>query len=165
MIWDATTGCGYLPRKCRIGTFLSLAVEPIVRADGDAKNDCERNATKRLLRRLRSQHPKLKILIVEDGLASNAPHVAELKAAGMSFLLGVKPGDHKHLFEQVIEQMEHDNHLTETYQVVSGKQTIRTETNYIAAVSLNKSHADLQVHFLQHYEFKTPKDAVVTRFS
>lgn len=83
----------------------------------------------------------------------------------MSFLLGAKPGDHQHLFEQVIEQMEHDKHLTETYQVASAKQTIRTETNYIAGVSLNKSHSDLRVNFLQHYEFEPQADAVVKRFS
>ncbi len=33
-----------------------LAVEPIVREDGDAKNDCERNATARLLKRLPSRN-------------------------------------------------------------------------------------------------------------
>lgn len=50
---------------------ISLAPEPIVKGDGDTKNDCERNAAKRLLSDLRREHPHLKVLIVEDGLASN----------------------------------------------------------------------------------------------
>lgn len=87
----------------RTRQVIPMAVEPIVRSDGDDKNDCERNATKRLLKRLRKQHPKLNMLIIEDGLSSNAPHIADLKDAKMHFLLGAKPGDHKHLFEQVIE--------------------------------------------------------------
>ena len=69
---------------------LPLAVEPIVRGDGDQKNDCERNATARLIRRVRRQHPKLNLLVIEDGLSSNAPHVADLKAERMHFLLGAK---------------------------------------------------------------------------
>lgn len=144
---------------------IPLAVEPIVRSDGDAKNDCERNATRRLLGRLRKQHPKLKMLIIEDGLASNAPHIADLEEAGLSYLLGAKPGDHQHLFDQVHEAMDQSNYRNETLQVASAKQKIRTETNYVAGVSLNKSNADLRVNFLQHHEFDTKADALIKRFS
>lgn len=58
--------------------MIPLAPEPIVRADGDTKNDCERNAAKRLLSDLRREHPHLKVLIVEDGLGSNFPHLSLL---------------------------------------------------------------------------------------
>ena len=51
-----------------------MAPEPIIKGDGMTKNDCERNASKRLLKDLRREHPHLKILIVEDALASNYPH-------------------------------------------------------------------------------------------
>ena len=140
-----------------------LAVEPIIRSDGNAKNDCERNATSRLLARLRRQHPKLNILVIEDGLASNAPHIADLKKHKMHFLLGAKPGDHQYLYEQVIDAMNQDNHLTETSQVATAKATTHTETNYVAKVSLNKSNLDLRVNFLQHHEF-SDDGAVSKRF-
>ena len=52
-----------------------LAPEPIVKGDGATKNDCERNAAKRLLRDVRREHPHLKLIVVEDGLASNGPHI------------------------------------------------------------------------------------------
>ena len=52
---------------------------------------------------LRREHPHLPLLVVEDGLASNGPHVRLLKELGMSFVLGAKPGDHKALFAWVDE--------------------------------------------------------------
>ena len=41
--------------------------------DGATKNDCERNAAKRLPTDLRREHPRLPLLVAEDGLASNGP--------------------------------------------------------------------------------------------
>jgi hypothetical protein len=78
---------------------IPLAPEPIEKQDGSEKNDCERNAAKRLLRQIRQEHPHLKLIVVEDGLASNAPHIRELQDLNMHFLLGAKPGDHLFLFE------------------------------------------------------------------
>ena len=69
-----------------------LAPEPILKGDGARKNDCERNAAKRLLRHVRREHPHLKLIVVEDALASNGPHIELLKALDMRFVLGAKPG-------------------------------------------------------------------------
>ena len=55
-----------------------LAPEPIRKQDGSTKNDCERNAARRLLEKIRRAHPRLKLVVVEDGLASNGPHVRDL---------------------------------------------------------------------------------------
>lgn len=143
-----------------------LAVEPIIRSDGAKKNDCERNATKRLLQRLRRQHPQLNILVVEDGLASNAPHVADLKSAKMHFLLGAKPGDHQHLFEQAVDAMDDGTCRTESYDVFAPGRKTHVETQYIPNLSLNKSHKHVLVNFLQHTEFDAVNDGGVTkRFS
>ncbi|MEX0820375.1 MAG: transposase [Pirellulaceae bacterium] len=144
---------------------IPMAVEPIVRSDGDSKNDCERNATKRLLKRLRKQHPKLNMLVVEDGLSSNAPHIADLRDAKMHFLLGAKPGDHKHLFEQAIEAMDQDACRTQSAKVAAAGTVTQTETQYIKDLSLNKSNADVRINFLQHFEFDCHDGEVVKRFS
>ena len=80
---------------------LPLAPEPILKQDGKKKNDCERNAARRLLGDLRREHPHLKVTIVEDGLASNAPHIQTLRELGMNFILGAKEGDHAFLFDWV----------------------------------------------------------------
>ncbi len=50
-----------------------FTLKPILKQEGARKNDCERNAAKRLLTTLRREHPHLKRIVIEDGLASNAP--------------------------------------------------------------------------------------------
>lgn len=47
-----------------------LAPEPIIKQDGTTKNDCERNACKRLLEKIRREHPHLQFIVIEDALAS-----------------------------------------------------------------------------------------------
>jgi hypothetical protein len=85
---------------------LPLAPEPISNRDGSKKQDCERNAGKRLVRHIRATHPKLKITVTADGLYSNQPFIDELKTANMSFILVAKPTDHKVLFEWVNELIQ-----------------------------------------------------------
>jgi hypothetical protein len=143
---------------------IPLAIEPIVKQDGESKNDCERNATSRLLRRVRKLHPKLKLIVVEDGLASNAPHIADLKAAKVRFLLGAKPGDHEHLFDHVIEAC--DRSREETVPVVDPNSgEVASETQFISDLPLNKSNEDVRVNFLQHHEYDLKTGEVVKRFS
>jgi hypothetical protein len=144
---------------------LPLAVEPIVRGDGDTKNDCERNATGRLIKRVRRQHPKLKLLVIEDGLSSNAPHIADLKAAKMHFMLGAKPGDHEHLFQQVVDAMEREEPRVERARVSKGKTCFDSQTQYIEDLELNKSNLDVKVNFLQHHEFDCDSGEVLRCFS
>jgi hypothetical protein len=43
--------------------------------------------------------PHLKLVVVEDGLASNGPPIWLLQSLQMRFILGVKPSDHTYLFE------------------------------------------------------------------
>ena len=59
-----------------------LAPEPILKDDGTTKNDCERNAAKRVVDDLKREHPRLKAIIVEDALASNGPQINHLKSKG-----------------------------------------------------------------------------------
>jgi hypothetical protein len=108
---------------------IPLAPEPIVRADGQHKNDCERNAARRWLKQFRKDHPHLPVIIVEDALSSNAPHIRDLKAARCHFLLGVKPGDHAHLFEQVYQRLE-----AEEGEVSGANQEVRV--NFLRCVEI-----------------------------
>jgi len=87
-------------------SVLPICPEPILKQDGVKKNDCERNASKRLLRRFRREHPHLKTIILEDALAANAPHIQELKQLNLSYIIGVKPiGNACRLFTH-LEQVE-----------------------------------------------------------
>ena len=48
---------------------IPLMPEPIIQQDGTSKNDCERNAAKRLIVKLRQDHPHLTLIVTEDSLA------------------------------------------------------------------------------------------------
>lgn len=78
---------------------IPLAPEPIQNIDGSSKQDCERNAGKRILKKIRATHPKLNIIIAGDSLYANQPFIDELKIFAMSYILAAKPGDHKFLFD------------------------------------------------------------------
>jgi hypothetical protein len=82
---------------------LVLAPEQISNQDGTEKQDCEINAGKRCIQKIRKAHPKLKIIITADDLYSKQPFINELKKADMSYILVAKPTDHKVLFEWVNE--------------------------------------------------------------
>lgn len=85
---------------------IPLAPEAVRNTDGADKQDCETEAGKRLVKKIRKVHPKLKIILVADSLHSKQPLIEEAKAAGMRYILVVKPNDHKILMEWVNEQRQ-----------------------------------------------------------
>ena len=109
--------------------------------------DCETNAAKRLLSDLRREHPHLKILIVEDALAANYPHLSLLDTLNMDYVIGVKPGDHKYLFDWIgdstpiiYEEVDKDGHQHH-FEVVQD-------------VPLNDAHHDYRVNVIEYWETK-----------
>ena len=139
-----------------------LAPEPIVKGDGATKNDCERNAAKRLLRDVRREHPHLKLIVVEDGLASNGPHIKLLKALDLRFILGAKPADHKALFEWV-EATERVGPGTVKHREHTDERGVHHRFRYLNGVPLNDTHFELEVNFLEYWE--TRPDGKKQRFS
>jgi len=126
-----------------------LAPEPIQKQDGTTKNDCERNAAKRLLRQIRQEHPRLKLIVVEDALASNGPHIREIMDLQMHYLLGVKSGNHQFLFKHV-ERAYEDHELT----LLPWKEgDTWCEIGFLNGVPLNDSNQDLLVNFLDYSEY------------
>ncbi len=73
---------------------LPLGFEPIVKSDGQEKNDCEQSASKRCLENFRETHPKLPVIIVGDGLFSNAPFIDMLEEHRCHYILGAQEKDH-----------------------------------------------------------------------
>jgi hypothetical protein len=128
---------------------IPLPPEPICQHDGDTKNDCERNAGKRLLRTIRQEHPRLKLIVVEDGLASNGPHIRELIALDMHYILGAKPGDHEFLFDQLLTAFEDDRVTTISWKIEDGQ----AEISFVNQVPLNESNPDLLVNVLYYVEY------------
>jgi hypothetical protein len=139
---------------------IPLAPEPIVKQDGHTKNDCERNAARRLLQQIRREHPHLNLIVVEDGLASNAPHIRELQRLGMHFLLGAKPGDHEFLYERLIGAFDDDRVTTMTWK----QKGTSCEIAFVNGLPLNESNQDIQVNVLQYFEYG-PDGEPTKRFS
>ncbi len=123
---------------------IPLCLEPIMKEDGATKNDCERNASKRFLEALKKEHPKLKLIITEDALASNAPHIKTITDLGYQYILGVKPGDHKFLFNYLKENE------CSVYEFRDHNGS-RHKYTFLNGVPLNESNQDLKVNYL-HFE-------------
>lgn len=126
---------------------IPLAPEPIIKGDGQTKNDCERTASKRLLQDLRREHPHLKVLVVEDGLASNYPHLTLLDSLNMAYVIGVKPGDHKYLFEWTRD-------LKGTQHKIMEDKGIEHHFHFYEDVPLNDANYDYRVNVLNYTEIK-----------
>jgi hypothetical protein len=127
---------------------IPLAPEPIIRADGDTKNDCERSAGKRLIGKIRTTHPKLKIMVTADGLYSNQPFIDTLKANDMSFVLVAKPTDHKILF-QWVEELDGLGSV-EHMELVDPKGR-RHHYRWVNQVPLNGTPDADQVNFFEYW--------------
>ncbi len=110
---------------------IPLSPEPIQNGDGAAKNDCERNASKRFIEHLKREHPHLKVIILGDGIASNAPYIRLLQESKMKFLLGAKPGDHQSLFAALDTSEE-----TQYHEVLDDKGFLH-QFRFLNEVTLN----------------------------
>lgn len=126
---------------------IPLCPEAILKQDGENKNDCERNAAKRLLEATRREHPHLKLIITEDGLASNAPHIRLLENLKMRYILGAKESDHKSLFEFArCVWIERDQ-----MEEIEKNGSIH-RYKWVNDVPLNDSNPDVIVNFLEYWE-------------
>jgi hypothetical protein len=129
---------------------IPLAPEAIQRQDGQKKNDCERNAARRWLQHFRQDHPHLAIIVIEDALSPNAPHIRDLKKYHAHFILGVKEGDHKHLFEQ-FQQLVEDEQVGVVCEEDAATGASRTWT-FVNNVSINESNQEVVVNLLVYVE-------------
>jgi hypothetical protein len=132
---------------------IPLAPEPIIKQDGETKNDSERNASKRYFNKLRKMHPHLRLIVTEDSLNSNAPHILELKRHKLNYIIGVKNGDHAFLFNYV-DSAEKDGLIKE---IEFKNDNIVYKFRFINQVPLNASNQELFVNFIEFWEIKPEK--------
>lgn len=125
---------------------IPLCPETIQNGDGSAKNDCERNAAKRFIENLKREHPHLKVIILGDGIASNAPYIRLLESHKMKYILGAKLGDHQSLFDGV------DSSEETRYHEYRDEKGFFHQFRYLNNVALNKSNPDVRVNFLEYMQ-------------
>jgi hypothetical protein len=143
-----------------VRAVIPVMPEPIMKHDGTEKNDCERNAAKRFIAKLRTDHPHLQFIVTEDSLSSNAPHIETLQAYGLHYILGIKEGDHAYLFEHV-RAAEHAGQVT-YYERHDRAADVVHRFRFVNDIPLNASHTDVQVNFIEYWEHS---DGKVQHFS
>ena len=136
--------------------------EMITKQDGTNKNDCERNAARRFYTRFRNEHPHLKVIVVEDALASNAPHIQDLQNLNLRYILGAKPGDHAALFAK-LALAEKEERATQMSFIDPEDQKTGHFFKFVNQVPLNKSNPNLLVNVLEYSQID--KNEKITTFS
>lgn len=133
---------------------LPILVEPIKKGDGESKNDCELNASKRLLIKIKEMYPDLEFIVLEDGLYGNGPNIKLLEELGYQYIITVKEKDHIELMNAAQDEIcagkgkEYEER---------GKDGITRGYRWVSGVRLNKSHPDIRVNYFDYWEYKGEK--------
>lgn len=118
--------------------------EQIVNMDGKDKQDCEMNAAKRFVKKLREGFPQLGLLIGGDALFSKQPIIEDVLGQGMHYLFGAKPTDHKYMMDWL-----------DTYDQLHGftwtdKQGKNHQYEWMNDIPLNGGEKSVRVNFLRY---------------
>ena len=126
---------------------IPLAPEFIRNTDGADKQDCETNAGKRIIVKIRKAHRQLKMIIVADSLYSKQPFIEELKDQRFSFILVAKPNDHKVMMEHLHGLKELRGLSQLTFKDERGRQHLYEWEN---DVILNGNKDSIKVNFFEY---------------
>jgi hypothetical protein len=141
-------------------SVLPLDFEPILNEDGSLKNDCERNAAKRLCKALHEHYPDLPFLLVEDALYANASHIRQISEYGWHYVLNVKPDSHTSLEKQFVGRKQTGQVKELRDKDSKGNQQYFAWTSELC---LCDSAVDVKVNYL--YFQQTDKKGKVTRWT
>ena len=135
--------------------------EPIQNGDGGSKQDCELNAFKRLLPRIRLRHAHMKLMVLLDSLYPSAPVVRLLRKLGMNFLITAKKGAAPHLHKHF------NTFCRGRLGSVRDDGKLRREYRWARDLPLSESASDVRVNALMLREIDPRKkdrngDAKVT---
>lgn len=136
-----------------------LDFEPVLNHDGSKKQDCERNAAKRLSAALHERYPDLPVLLVEDALYANAPHLRQVAGYGWSYILNVKPDSHRSLDQQFAGRLESGQVQELCQRDAKGCEHYYAWTN---GLCLCESAVDVRVNYLRYEQ--TDRKGMVTRW-
>jgi len=125
---------------------IPLMPEEIRNGDGSVKQDCEINAAKRLIPKIKREHPQLGVVIVGDGLFSHQPFILDLLSANMHYILAAKPDDHTYMMEWV-EAYEPDE--ISSIRTTDKKGKIHVY-EWVNDVPLNGSENSVKVNFFRY---------------
>jgi len=118
---------------------LPFCPESIQLQDGATKNDCEQYASRRLFEHIRREHPHLKLIVVQDGLAENGPNVGLLESLDMKYIIV----SHSTIFDWINpEKITHFEYIDEEENL--------HKYRFVNDMPLNGSHQHLKTNFFDH---------------
>jgi len=133
-----------------------VGTEAIIKKDGKTKNDSELNASKRLLPQVTENLSDYTLLILEDALYGNGPHIQSIQLEGHSFIIAAKEGSQKSLFRQFksLRKQKKTRKLKKTRieKKRGGARKINCTYEYANNLYLNDSHTDISVNMVWYEE-------------
>lgn len=125
-----------------------VACEAIVKQDGAVKNDCELNASKRLIPLVRQMLPleKYELLGVFDGLYPNGPHIKLLGKYNMRYIIGIQEG---YVLIQIEDLKKRNALQTKEWTNSNGEKCIARWYN---SLILNGQHQDISTNYFEYEE-------------
>lgn len=126
--------------------------EPIIGQDGNSKNDCERNAAKRLLGSMQSNYGKEWLVFVMDALYSCGPVIRQIvQNPKWQYVIAIKPDGNKSVFRQ----FEGRDQRGQVKWVEWEKDGSTHRFGYTNGLALNSNNSDLRVNMLYYEELHT----------
>jgi hypothetical protein len=129
--------------------FLPITQEFIVKQDGSEKEDCERTAAKRWLKKFRLKHPHLTATILGDDAFCTQPFISSLRDNRCGFILSCQPGSHKTLFDWVDGLRSVGDLAVKKEKFRDGKNWYMATYEYANKVPLKDCEDAISVNFVQ----------------
>lgn len=121
---------------------LPLMPEHIINSDGASKQDCEINAFRRMIPRIKDDYPDMQFIIGGDGLFSRRALINLVREHNMDYIFTAKPGDHKWLYEWITTFPKLSS------KVVEGKQST-CKYEWVNDVPLHFGEGNIAVNFIR----------------
>jgi len=149
---DGTTTCQHFALQAalmhpNIKQVIPMMAEDISNGDGQVKQDCEINAGKRLISKLRQNHPKMGIILGGDDLFSRQPMIEAVLAEKMSFIFVAKPDSHPIMMKWLAAQ----ERLPERFEEDGKGCTVHYQ--WINDVPLNGTKDPIRVNYFSRTVF------------
>jgi len=141
-----------------------VAIEAIVKQDGQTKNDSELAATERLFPSIKSALPAAyPVLIGGDALFACASFLNRIIAYNWDFLLSIKEGNQPFPFKQ-FEQKRKAGQVTRIKKVRHRKNT-KEIYEYVNDLILNEDNPDIKVNFIRYQQLDLQTGEILQEFT
>jgi Transposase DDE domain len=128
-------------------TVFPVAFEAIVKQDGTTKNDCELNASKRIIPQIRAAFgDKEQIITVFDALYINGPHIKALGTENMRYIIGTKGQTY---VDVQVEQLRKNKDLQNLSWETQDK---KCHASFANELTLNGQYQDILTNYFEYQE-------------